>query len=81
MVSGQHVRDAVAHRFDDARALVTEHHRPATVAEDAVDEVEVGVAHTGCGHANEYLARLRRVEPHVLDPDVTGLAQHRGRAS
>ena len=69
MVARRDVIDPVADRLDNPRALVTEDHRPASVAELAVGEPHVGVTHAGCGDADEHLVRLRRIELHVLDRD------------
>jgi hypothetical protein len=54
---------------------VAEHHRPATVAEHAVGQVDVGVADTGRGDAHQDLTGAWRIELDRLDPDrAAGLA-------
>src|SRR5207244_6543592 len=71
--------DPLADLLDDAGALVSEHHRPATLAELAVSKPHVGVADAGRRDAHEHLARLRRIELDLLDAHrPSGLAQHDG---
>ena len=71
--------DARADGLDDAGALVPEHRRPAPVAEVAVGEADVGVAHARRRDPHQHLARVRRVEGQRLDAQRRArLVQHGG---
>jgi hypothetical protein len=69
VIAGRDVPDVRADGLDDARALVAEHERPPTVAELAVGEPHVGVAHPGGRDTDEHLLPLRRVELDLLHLD------------
>ncbi len=75
---GLTVVTAGADRLDDSGALVTEDHRPAAVAELAVEQAQIGVAHAGGGEADEHLRRPGRREGDRLDAGPARLAQHIG---
>ena len=66
MVSGDEVGNALTNLLDDACSLVPEDDRELGRM-DALDDVEIGVANTARRHANEHLARLRRIELELLD--------------
>ncbi len=78
-VAGGDVRDARADRLDDAGALVPEHDRPAAVAQVALGEVQVGVAHARSRHAHEHLVVLGRVQQQPLDAHRQAVALEHGR--
>ena len=72
--------DLLADRLHDARALVSEHDRPAPVAEVALGEMQVGVAHAGGGDAHQHLVGVRRVKQQLLDAHRLSLALEHRRA-
>ncbi len=79
MIAGHYVVDSHADGFDDAGALVPEHHRPPAPAELPVRQANVGVADTGSCDADEHLAGLRRIELDLFDLDgATRLAEDDG---
>jgi hypothetical protein len=57
------------HRLDDPGALVTEDHGPAIRAQQAVGQVNIGMADPGRRHPHEHLVSARRVEQHRFDGD------------
>jgi hypothetical protein len=87
-IAGADVGHALPHRLDDAGALVAEHGRPAAVAEVALGQVQIGVAHARRGHPHEHLVVAGRVEQQRLDaqrgalvlqdggPDLDGVRAH-----
>ena len=66
VVPGRDVGDGRPHRLDDARPLVTQDDRPATVAELTVGKAHVRVAHARCGDANEHFVVAGRSELDLL---------------
>lgn len=68
---------AVANGLDDASALVTEDHRPATFPERALHQPDVRVAYARGGEPNQHLAGLREVELDVLNPDEPWFVENR----
>ena len=77
-VAGRNVHDALADRLDGARALVSEHHGPAPVAQASVGQVQIRMADAAGGDADEHFARLGRRQRDLLDAHVAGLAQDDG---
>ena len=78
-VAGADVGDALPDRLDDAGALVPEHDRPAAVAEVALGQVQVGVAHARRGHPHEHLVLPGRIEQECLDAERHALLLEDGR--
>ena len=68
VVAGLDAGHAGPDLLDDPRALVAEHHRQPGL-EVAVRDVDVGVAQTRVGVADQHLALLRSVEFQLLDLD------------
>jgi hypothetical protein len=66
VVSGDEVGDARANLLDNASSFVPEDDRERGRM-DALDDMEIGVADTTRRHANEHLARLRRIELELFD--------------
>jgi len=66
VVADVKVRDAGPEHFDDARALVPEHHRqrPWTIA---VDHGEVRVAQARGPHGDQHFAGARRIKRDLVD--------------
>src|SRR4051794_37233682 len=76
MVALGHPGHAGTDGLDDARALMpADHRQPRTVA---LPDVLIGVAQPGRHHADEYLARLGRVQVDLgYLPPLSWLAEHR----
>src|SRR5207245_6934152 len=66
-VSRADMRHARADLLDDPGAFVAEHHRPATPAERALCEMEIGVADARRRDPYEHLVVARRIELDLLD--------------
>ena len=78
VIAGRQTFDAVADGVDDAGSLMSEHQRPAAVAELAVGEVQVGVADAGGSDPHADLAGARSGQRHRLGRDGSGFTQHAG---
>ena len=64
-------------RFDDTRALVTEHHRRHGHRALALERVEIGATDPGRGDPNEHLTGSRALDLDVLDPAYApGVSHH-----
>ncbi len=79
VIAGTHRRDVGAHRLDDARALVAEHDRTIErEPPDAVDDVQIAVAHTRRRGPHQHLAAPRLVDVDGFDGQrLLHLAKHR----
>jgi hypothetical protein len=71
MIARLEARNTRADRLDEPGALVPEHHRPSSVAELAVGQPHIRMAHARGGDAHEHLVVLGRVEVDVLHGDRT----------
>ena len=60
------VRDLGANALDDASRLVPEHHRTRTATPQAIDDVQLAVAHTRGEGPDQYLAASRLVDLDVV---------------
>lgn len=63
MVAGLDVRDGL----DDARRLVSQHHRRRVEVDLPIEYMLVTVAHARGRGADQHLTRSRRIDLHVLD--------------
>ena len=77
VIARLHVGDALADRLHHARPLVAEQGR-ALEREGPLHVVQIAVAQTGGGGADQHLARRGLVDPHLLHRQLTrALVQHR----
>jgi hypothetical protein len=77
-VAGANVGHALPHRLDDTGALVSQHGRPPPVAQVALGQMQVGVAHAGRGHPHQHLVVAGRVEQQRLDAQRRALVLEHG---
>src|SRR4029079_17451715 len=70
-VADRQAAHVAADLLDHARALVPEHHAPG--GEGAVDDREVGVAHTARGDADDHVTRPGVERRDLLDRERLGL--------
>ena len=70
MIADGEVVDTVAERLDDTRTLVSVDLRAGEEDRRELTGQQVGVAHTGGDHADQHLARSRRLELQFLDGEL-----------
>ena len=68
VVAHDNVDDVLADRLYDARALLTEHHRPAAAAERPICQVHVGMTHARSRNPHQHLTAAGRGQHHRLVP-------------